>query len=182
MRNSVGRRATCSVAGSAPRPLVLIVVFLALWWVYGTYRPQPPPQAAGAAGGAAGLRARPQLHLGAAQPECSSRRPPNGHADPYADHDAAPATATAVTTTTPPPPFVLPRRRVCCRRRSAPPSPTPTPARSYPSRGPVRRPHRRPRPADRRGPAKFTATLACRDDHPGPCQQEVQIVGASGVG
>ena len=35
-------RATSSAAGCAPRRWSLIVAFLAVWWVYDTYQPQPP--------------------------------------------------------------------------------------------------------------------------------------------
>ncbi len=38
--------------------LVLIVLFLAVWWTYDTYKPQPAHDGpAGHAGGAAGIRA-----------------------------------------------------------------------------------------------------------------------------
>ena len=47
--------------------IVLIVAFLALFWVYHNFEPRPAPtEAPDDRGGPARLRARPELHLGAA--------------------------------------------------------------------------------------------------------------------
>lgn len=162
--------------------VVLMVAFLAVWWLYDTYNPQhsagkttPPAR-----------WCRPALcpirtTLGCRAPGCSHRpRPPGPRPPPHRRRRRRPRQLR----------FPAPRRRrVCCRRRSVPP---PRPRqhrfrhRHRPlsrSRGRYRRGRlRHHRPANFRLQAKRTATLACRDDHPGPCQQAVQIVGAPGVG
>ena len=73
--------------------LVLIVLFLAVWWTYDTYKPQAPVprRPAGDAGGAAGIRARSELHLGAAHPGRTAARR-HAHTDAH-DDAATPAAA-----------------------------------------------------------------------------------------
>ncbi len=162
--------------------VVLMVAFLAVWWLYDTYNPQH----------SAGKTTPPsQVVPPGFVPDPNYTWVPRTRVQP-------PTTATRPTpTTTSPTPtptrqlrFPAPRRRrVCCRRRSVPPL---RPRqhrfrhRHRPlsrSRGRYRRGRlRHHRPANFRLQAKRTATLACRDDHPGPCQQAVQIVGAPGVG
>ena len=97
--------------------VVLIVAFLALWWVYDTYRPAP-----------------------ASKPPTQQVVPPGFVPDPnytwvprtrVQEPTPTPTTTTppprsAVTTTTPPPPFVLPT--LPCIPPFCTPSPTPSPS------------------------------------------------------
>ena len=104
--------------------LVLIVAFLAVWWVYDTYRPAqpaprwPPPQVVPPPG----YRSRPELHLGAAHAGCRSHR----------SRRRPPRRPTTTPTTTDPDDHnadAADRRRSSCRasRRFCTPDPTPAP-------------------------------------------------------
>jgi len=71
--------------------IVLIVAFLALFWVYHNFEP-PTRRAGGAAdrGRPARLRARPELHLGAADQRAQAQGTRDHHHDhdqPDRDHD-----------------------------------------------------------------------------------------------
>lgn len=136
--------------------LVLIAAFLAVWWIYETYRPQAP---------------------GPGDSPPTQVVPPGFVPDP--DYTWVPRTrvqpptvkATPTTTSSTPP--VSPPETTT---DSAVPPPFELPPPFGPGCGSG---------AGGVGvvvPANLTATLACRDDHPGPCHQAVQIVGASGVG
>ncbi|EUA13826.1 hypothetical protein I553_6945 [Mycobacterium xenopi 4042] len=118
---------------------------------------------AGHPGGAAGLRARPQLHVGAAQQIATAAVDRHGdrdsdtdddasdhdHADDHADDGLTAASVRPLPPFVLPPPFAAPRRRP-----SAPPPARPVPA------------HRRDPMIRWAARAKPAATLACRDDHP----------------
>ena len=124
---------------------MLIVAFLAVWWVYNTYRPQSRlTWAAGPAGGAAGLRARPELHLGAAQPGAAAADHRHVHAD--SDHHAPPTTepTTHLTAAVRPAAAAMPAAAAV---RPAHHEPDRRHRRSYRSRDPVRCPTSRRRRA-----------------------------------
>ena len=75
--------------------VVLIVAFIALFWVQQTFQPEPAPRSARARGRPARFRARPELHLGAA-----NERPAAEGAD---HHTTTTPTTTTTETTTPSP-------------------------------------------------------------------------------
>ena len=93
--------------------LVLIVAFLAVWWVYDTYRPEPAPK-----------------------PPAPQVVPPGFVPDP--NFTWVPRTRvhepSSTVTTTAPPPFVLPTPPCVLPPPFCPPSASPTPT---PSPGPV---------------------------------------------
>lgn len=100
--------------------VVLIVAFLALWWVYDTYRPPPAPKPPA-----------PQVVPPGFVPDPNYTWVPRTRVqEPSATPTTTPTTTTpppaAVTTTTPPPPFVLPT--LPCIPPFCTPSPTPSPS------------------------------------------------------
>ncbi|MFZ1176815.1 MAG: hypothetical protein WAO15_11215 [Mycobacterium sp.] len=111
--------------------LVLIIAFLAVWWVYDTYRPEPAPKPPS-----------PQVVPPGFVPD------PNYTWVPRSRVQQPPATVTftptptttvppPVTTTTPPPPFVLPHPPCLLPPPFCPPSTTPaTPPPQLPQPGP----------------------------------------------
>ncbi len=112
--------------------LVLIVAFLALWWTYDTYRPQPAPKPPATQVVPPGFVPDPNYTW---VPRSRVQQPP---ADTYTP-TPTPTTTTPpppppVTTTTTPPPFVLPT--LPCIPPFCTPSTTPTPS-PPPGPGPV---------------------------------------------
>ena len=107
--------------------LVLIVAFLAVWWVYDTYRPhEPAPQA----------HRPPQVvppgfvpdpnYTWVPRSRVQEPRPPTVTPTPTTT-PPTPTTDRPQPTTTPPPPFQLPTPPCCCRH---------PPARQRPARSP----------------------------------------------
>ena len=112
--------------------IVLIVVFLAMWWTYDTYKPQPPAHEG------------PRLRRWCRRDSCRTPTTPGCRA---AGYNSRPLTRPRprrrprrrrrpppVTTTTTPPPFVLPT--LPCIPPFCTPSTTPTPS-PQPGPGPV---------------------------------------------
>ena len=66
--------------------VVLIVAFIALFWLYQNVEPAAPDRDADACGRPAWLRARPELHLGAAD-ERAAAQGARRHHDHHDDHD-----------------------------------------------------------------------------------------------
>jgi hypothetical protein len=104
--------------------VVLMVAFLAVWWVYDTYRPQPPPKPPAPQVVPPGFVPDPNYTW---VPRIRVQEPP---ATPTPTTTTPPTTTapppSAVTTTTPPPPFVLPT--LPCIPPFCTPSPTPSPS------------------------------------------------------
>ena len=101
--------------------LVLIVAFLALWWVYDTYRPASTPKPP----------AQQVVPPGFVPDPNYTWVPRTKVQEPTPTPTPTPTTTTppppsAVTTTTPPPPFVLPT--LPCIAPFCTPSPTPSPS------------------------------------------------------
>ena len=105
--------------------VVLIVAFLAAWWVYDTYRPPPAPKAPA-----------PQVVPPGFVPDPNYTWVPRSRVQQPPSFTLTPTPTTAVPTTTPPPPpttttttpppFVLPT--LPCLPPFCTPSTTPTPA------------------------------------------------------
>jgi hypothetical protein len=115
--------------------LVLIVAFLALWWTYDTYRPQPAPKPSAPQVVPPGFVPDPNYTW---VPRSRVQQPP---ADTYTPRPTPIPTPTTTlppppvtTTTTTPPPFVLPT--LPCIPPFCTPSTTPTPS-PPPGPGPV---------------------------------------------
>ncbi|HEY2500231.1 MAG TPA: hypothetical protein VGI68_02110 [Mycobacterium sp.] len=116
--------------------VVLIVAFLALWWVYDTYRPEPAPKSPPAQVVPPGFVPDPNYTW---VPRSKVQQPP-------ATVTVTPTTSTpappppppppTVTTTTPPPPFVLPTPPCLLPPPFCPPSASPSPALQLPQPGP----------------------------------------------
>jgi hypothetical protein len=124
-----GRMRTSTVA--------LIVAFLALWWVYDTYRPEPAP------------KPPPQVVPPGFVPDPNytwvprsrlQQPPPTVTFTPTPTTTVPPAPTTTEpppVTTTPPPPFVVPTLPCLLPAPFCPPSATPTtPAPQLPQPGP----------------------------------------------
>ena len=110
--------------------LVLIVAFLAVWWVYDTYRPEPAPKPPA-----------PQVVPPGFVPDPNYTWVPKSRVqEPPATVTITPTPTTTPTptstspTTTSPPPFVLPTPPCVLPPPFCPPSASPTPT---PSPGPV---------------------------------------------
>ena len=102
--------------------LVLIVAFLAVWWVYSAYRPREP-----ADGGPPATQVVPPGFV----PDPNYTWVPRSRVQ-----EPPPSTVTPTPTTTVPPPFVLPT--LPCLPPFCTPSPTPTTSPSQlPRPGPV---------------------------------------------
>jgi hypothetical protein len=105
--------------------VILIVAFLALWWVYDTYRPEQPPKQQAPQVVPPGFVPDPNYTW---VPRTRVQQPP---ATPTPT-STTPTTTTppppsaVTTTTTPPPPFVLPT--LPCIPPFCTPSPTPSPS------------------------------------------------------
>jgi hypothetical protein len=115
--------------------IVLIVVFLAVWWTYDTYKPKPPAHEGPPATQVVppGFVPDPNYTW---VPRSRVQQPP---ADTYTPTPTPTPTTTTpppppVTTTTTPPPFVLPT--LPCIPPFCTPSTTPTPS-PQPGPGPV---------------------------------------------
>ena len=161
--------------------LLLIVVFLAVWWVYDTYRPEAAPKPPA-----------PQVVPPGFVPDPNYTWVPRSRVQ----EPTATFTPTPITTVPPSPTTTVPDDHHCAAAVpaaaaavsaagtlvSADLDPDPiAPAAIAAEAGFLARIWATPA-VGHRGPAKFTATLGCRDDHPRPCQQEVQSGGASGAG
>ncbi len=101
--------------------VVLIVAFLAVWWVYDTYRPPPPKPSA------------PQVVPPGFVPDPNYTwvprtrvQEPSATPTPTTTTPSPSPSVPPVTTTTPPPPFVLPT--LPCIPPFCTPSPTPSPS------------------------------------------------------
>ena len=100
--------------------LVLIVAFLAVWWVYDTYRPEPAPKPPAPQVVPPGFVPDPNYTW---VPRSRVQQPPATDTfTPTPTTHAAAHHHRRRTTTTTPPPFVLPSCRACCRRPSARPA------------------------------------------------------------
>jgi hypothetical protein len=104
--------------------LVLIVMFLAVWWTYDTYKPAPS-----APEGPPATQVVPPGFVPDPNytwvPRTQVQQPPAVTNTPTPT-TTTPTTTAPVTTTTPPPPFVLPP--LPCIPPFCTPSPTPTPS------------------------------------------------------
>jgi len=119
---------------------VLIVAFLAVWWVYDTYRPQQP-----AHGGPPPTQVVPPGFVPDPNytwvPRSRVQQPPDTETISPTPTTSEPPTLTTtvpppVTTTTTPPPFVLPTPPCLLPPPFCPPSVSPTPAPQQPQPGP----------------------------------------------
>jgi hypothetical protein len=115
--------------------VVLIVAFLAVWWVYDTYRPEPAPKPPAPQVVPPGFVPDPNYTW---VPRSRVQQPP-----PTVTVTPTPTTTTLpppppppVTTTTPPPPFVLPTPPCLLPPPFCPPSQSPSPAPQLPQPGP----------------------------------------------
>jgi hypothetical protein len=110
--------------------LVLIVAFLAVWWVYDTYRPEPAPKPP-----------PPQVVPPGFVPDPNYTWVPRSRVQqPPPTATVTPTPTTPVPPTTPPPPFVPPTPPCLLPPPFCPPSasPTPTPPQlPQPGPGPV---------------------------------------------
>jgi hypothetical protein len=117
---------------------VLIVAFLAVWWVYDTYRPEPPPKPPAPQVVPPGFVPDPNYTW---VPRSRVQQPPTVTFTPTPT-TTAPATTTppVTTTTTAPPPFAPPQLPCLLPPPFCPPStspaPTPTPPQQLPQPGP----------------------------------------------
>ena len=110
--------------------IVLIVVFLAMWWTYDTYKPQPPAHEGPATQVVPpGFVPDPNYTW---VPRSRVQQPPADTSTPTPT--TTPPPPPPVTTTTTPPPFVLPT--LPCIPPFCTPSTTPTPS-PQPGPGPV---------------------------------------------
>jgi hypothetical protein len=107
--------------------LLLIVVFLAVWWVYDTYRPEAAPKPPA-----------PQVVPPGFVPDPNYTWVPRSRVqEPTATFTptpitTVPPTTTVPTTTTAPPPFQLPQLPCLLPAPLCPPTSTPTPTPSPP--------------------------------------------------
>jgi hypothetical protein len=120
---------------------VLIVAFLAVWWVYDAYRPQEP-----AHGGPPATQVVPPGFVPDPNytwvPRSRVQQPPDTDTTTPTPTTSEPPTPTTTvpppvtTTTTPPPPFVLPTPPCLLPPPFCPPSASPAPAPQQPQPGP----------------------------------------------
>lgn len=116
--------------------LVLIVAFLAVWWVYDTYRPQPPPKPPAPAVVPPGFVPDPNYTW---VPRTRVQQPPTVRYTPTTTVPPAPTTTEAppvTTTTTTPPPFVPPQLPCLLPPPFCPPGTTPAAPTPVPGPGP----------------------------------------------
>jgi hypothetical protein len=115
--------------------LVLIVAFLALWWVYDTYRPEPAPKSPPAQVVPPGFVPDPNYTW---VPRSKVQQPPTVTVTPtpITTTPPPPPPPPTLTTTTPPPPFVLPTPPCLLPPPFCPPSASPSPALQLPQPGP----------------------------------------------
>jgi hypothetical protein len=115
--------------------LVLIVVFLAVWWVYDVYRPEPAPKSPPAQVVPPGFVPDPDYTW---VPRSKVQQPPPVTATPTPTTTTPPPPPPPplVTTTTPPPPFVLPTPPCLLPPPFCPPSASPSPGLQLPQPGP----------------------------------------------
>lgn len=118
--------------------LVLIIAFLAVWWVYDTYRPPPPAKPPVPAVVPPGFVPDPNYTW---VPRTRVQPPPTARYTPIPTATVPPVPTTTVpppvtTTTTAPPPFVPPQLPCLLPPPFCPPSTTPTPP-PPPGPGPV---------------------------------------------
>ena len=114
--------------------LLLIVAFLAVWWVYDTYRPEPPPKPAAPQIVPPGFVPDPNYTW---VPRTRVQEPPTATYSPTPTTTTPPPSTLPTTTeptTTSPPPFQLPTlpcllpAPFCPPSSSATPSPAPSPS------------------------------------------------------
>jgi len=110
--------------------LVLIVAFLAVWWVYDTYRPEPAPKPPAPQVVPPGFLPDPNYTW---VPKSRVQQPPATVTITPTPTTTPTPTSTSPTTTSPPP-FVLPTPPCVLPPPFCPPSASPTPT---PSPGPV---------------------------------------------
>ena len=101
--------------------VVLIVAFLAVWWVYDTYRPEPPPKQPAPQVVPPGFVPDPNYTW---VPRSRVQQTPTVTVTPTPTTTTPPPPATSVTTTTPPP-FVLPTPPCLLPPPFCPPSTSP---------------------------------------------------------
>jgi hypothetical protein len=116
--------------------LVLIVAFLAVWWVYDVYRPETAPKSPPAQVVPPGFVPDPNYtwvpRSKVQQPSATVTVTPT----PSTPAPPPPPPPPTVTTTTPPPPFVLPTPPCLLPPPFCPPSASPSPALQLPQPGP----------------------------------------------
>ena len=117
--------------------LVLIVAFLAVWWVYDTYRPEPAPKPPAPQVVPPGFLPDPNYTW---VPKSRVQQPPATVTITPTPTTTPTPTSTSPTTTSPPP-FVLPTPPCVLPPPFCPPSASPTPT---PSPGPVPAPNSAP--------------------------------------
>ena len=114
--------------------LVLIVAFLALWWVYDTYRPEPAPKSPPAQVVPPGFVPDPNYTW---VPRSKVQQPPTVTVTPTPTTTTPPPPPPLPTVTTnTPPPFVLPTPPCLLPPPFCPPSASPSPALQLPQPGP----------------------------------------------
>jgi hypothetical protein len=119
--------------------LVLIVAFLAVWWLYDTYRPQPAPKPPAPQVVPPGFVPDPNYTW---VPRSRLQQPPATPTFTPTPTTTVPPSTTVpppvTTTTTAPPPFVLPTPPCLLPPPFCPPSASPTPPQlPQPGPGPV---------------------------------------------
>ena len=128
-RNDEERRWPRYMLGGRMRTstLVLIVAFLAVWWVYDTYRPEPAPKPPPTQVVPPGFVPDPNYTW---VPRSRLQQPPASTAITPTPTTTAPTTeppSPTPTTTTPSPPFGLPNLPCVLPPPYCPPSASPTP-------------------------------------------------------
>jgi hypothetical protein len=117
--------------------LVLIVAFLALWWVYEAYRPEPAPKTPPAQVVPPGFVPDPSYTW---VPRSKVQQPPStSTATPTpttTEPPPPPPSIPPITTTAPPPSFGLPAPPCLLPPPFCPPSASPSPAPQLPQLGP----------------------------------------------
>lgn len=105
--------------------LLLVVAFLAVWWVYDTYRPEPPPKQQAPQIVPPGFVPDPNYTW---VPRTRVQQPPSATYAPTPSTTMPPTPTTTVppTTTTSPPPFQLPQLPCLLPAPLCPPSSTPS--------------------------------------------------------
>ncbi|SPM38151.1 hypothetical protein MNAB215_327 [Mycobacterium numidiamassiliense] len=108
--------------------LLLIVAFLAVWWVYDTYRPEPPPKPAAPQIVPPGFVPDPNYTW---VPRSRVQEPPTATYTPTPSTTVPPPPTSTVPTTTPPtttPPFQLPQLPCLLPAPFCPPTSSATPS------------------------------------------------------
>lgn len=116
---------------------VLIVAFLAVWWVYDTYRPEPPAKPPAPQVVPPGFVPDPNYTW---VPRSRVQQPPTVTVTPTPTTTAPPTPTTTLpvpTTTAPPPPFGVPTLPCLLPPPFCPPSTSPSPSAPQPGPGPA---------------------------------------------